>query len=608
MSLQGLPDFYKPIPGNGYQIFYPYENAGDYIILPDLLEISDRPDDDPDFRLDLVRGENPNLLPSPYGILDFRLQPHYAIAEALTLLRQQHSEAMISPAIFASGFLRLYAIGQTDEIPADLRVPMPLTWNGLGNARFTLKLAPTTALLLKSSIEGNALLLSADAEMELEGVAPRLPLQVRFNANHLLSLLASLGNEQRQIARSEILRFFRQDISLLPFEVVGTVSDRETLAETLTDWVRVYFGKFIPSPNDDAKPYLALIPAPSDDRSIEWDLSQPLRVPRPLVLNLNPLAAAQKIVQAQGIDAIARTTIIPAFSTGILPVSVSANLPAHRPGVIAMGVTLRAAPYLPYRPQAVIATTELTPPEDQARLLLRLAASEPPQYTVMTFVVVSNSQGAKQFKSDEMPHSGDTLYLNLDDFPVTFLPMEALRSLLEIASIRGVCRCLDQGILLEQSFVLNLEQPAIALCLPQTAAGATLDITAQCRSTDKILRLNSLPAKPLKLGLHSFREYGPQTVQIDCNFNDATSLIAIDLLPEDRPVEEMQVLSFTLSRPHREWTYLARSPFQVGYRYRLHSEDSTLPFAWSAVLPPFERLTISTLTLEINHDQITNGL
>jgi hypothetical protein len=600
MSLQGLPDFYQPISGEGYQIYYPFENAGDYFVVPDALKVANRPDGSLDFLLELVRGEQPDLPPSPYGVLDFRVESENVIADALLTLRRQHPKAMIQPATFAAGFLRLNPLGTNDDFPPELSTPIPLAWNGLGNTRCTLKVSPLTATLLNEALEADILSLSTYAEMEIAGVAPRLPLQVRFDAKHLLRDLSVVADAQRQIARSALLQFFRQDPDLLPLEITGSIRDRETFAETLTDWVRSEFATFTSAPNDDRQPYLTLNLAPVDKQFRVWDLSQPLLTWRSVILSLNSLEAARTIVQTQGIDSVLRKTTIPTFSTGILSVSVFANLPAHRPSILEVGVTLKAPPFLPFRPQASIATAELISPDDRAQLRLRLSPAEPPAYLATTFVVVEHAHGARKFKSAEVACQGDMLSLNPDHFPVTFLPIEAERSLLDLASITGVCHWIEESTPLEQSFELDRAQPAIALCLPRaiTQSGeiqATLDITARSRLTDQTLSLNAIPAKPLRLGLHSFREYGPQSVQIECQFDQATVLMAIDLLPEDQPLESVQIFSFTPDRPQRQWTYFVRSPFQMGYRYRLHAEDPSSPHPWSAVLEPFQPLLLSSL-------------
>jgi hypothetical protein len=595
MSLQGQPDFFQPITATGYAIYYPYENAGNFCVVPVGLEVGNRPDGCADFLLELVRGEDPNL--NPWGVLDFRLQPRYEMADALVQVRSRHTEATVAPLLFSSGFLRLLSGESTIDIPDDLKVPMPLIWNGLGNVRFSLKVSISTATLIKGALQGEYLPLSACAEMELSGVAPRLHLHVRFDPAQLLTALSELGDQARYIARSDIVSFFRQEPSHLPLEIVGEVSDVEAFPETMTDWVRSYWGTFVPSPRQDGQPYLRLVPLDTvGSGQMELDLSKPLQTFRPLLLYLNPLKAVKEAIAHYGLDALIHYTVIPTFSTGMLPVTIFANLPTHCQNVEVIGVTLKAAPFLPHRPQAAIATVEFYPPEDKAIARLLLSPIEPPEYTATTYVLIGDSHGIRRYKGVEKPCSGNTVYLSPDDFPVTFITIEAFQDLLELSSLQGICRWQEAGAIIEQTFELNQVHPLVALALPQGVNGATLEITARSMESDKTLSLGLLPAKSLKLGLHSFREYGPQQIQVECFFREDNSLFAIDLLPEGRPEtpEEIGVLSFTPAQPTKFWRYLACSPFQPGYRYRIHPTDDQSPSDWSTIQLPFAPLKLQT--------------
>lgn len=117
-----------------------------------------------------------------------------------------------------------------------------------------------------------------------------------------------------------------------------------------------------------------------------------------------------------------------------------------------------------------------------------------------------------------------------------------------------------------------------------------IEIKAHSRSDAATVTFGPVPAKGLELGLYSFREFGPHAVRINCTFNDDKPLLAIDLLPEDRPEtsEEISVIALTPAQPSKEWTYFARSPFHFGYRYRLHPRADEAPGAWSEIRSPFD--------------------
>jgi hypothetical protein len=584
MSLQGLPDFDSLIQTDHSQTFYAYEQPGNGMVLPNAVEVVPE-----DFSLVLVRGQNPTLLPKPHGILTVRLQPIYPMTEALEELRSQHNAfAIAQPVLFKSGFLRLYPAHRSDPIPDDLTVPVPLGWNGLTTARYCLTLTESTAIVLKKALSGDLLPLKAIAEMEIVGVAPRLPLRVQFDPAVLLDQLAAFGNAQRQVPCEAITRFFRQAVRSLPLKIVGDLP-AEGFAETMTDWVRAHFGTFIACPTDAGDPHLAI--ATHAAGSIEWDLSQPLQAYRTIVLSLDPLAAAQQLVQTKGLDAIFQEVTVPPIQTGTWAIDVAANLPDHRPGIISIEVTLKAPPVLPHRPQARIVTADLLPPEDTAQVMLRLSPMEKLAYMVSTTVVLQDSSGVQQLTGEEIMHTGSRLSLRPDQFPITFIPIEATRSLLELATIVGVCRWQEGEIAKSQSFELSKNQPAIALVLPKSTTAAMLDLSARAIESNQTLQIPPFPAKNCQIGLHAFPEFGTHQIDVDCKFDEGDNLYAIDLLPEGVPESEASLLFFTPAQSRKTWRWLAKSPFQAGYRYRPHAEPS---IPWSTVQSPFTALKISS--------------
>lgn len=596
MSLQGLPDFQRPIRGEGFAIFYPFEGAGEFTVTPDRLNVAEHADGRPDLVLRLYRGQNPLLLPAPYGVLDLRLQPQYAMTEALTVLRGRHPQARLQPAYFADGFLRLYAQSDDEELPADLRAPMRLAWNGLSNARYLVRMSLDSAMLLKGALHEEALLLSALAEMEMTGVAPRLPVHVRFDPSRLLPALRALCDEEGRVARDALLAFFSREPDSLELEVEGEVAQPSELAEAMTDWVRARYGSFVSAPVEDGRGYMALdLPMEIGSGRFEWDLSQPRQTWQPLVLSLRPLDAARQLVQQAGLEAVVPPpVIVPAIPTGMFTVDISANLPASRPGVLAVGVTLRAAPRPPFRPQAVIQSAELIPPEDRATVRLRLSPVEALEYRYATFVITQDSSGIRQLDEAEIGHDGASLSLTPDSFPLIFVTVEAARDLLELATIHGTCRWIEAERMVEQAVELGADVPALALALPRKANAATLHFEARPHEDGQSLSLGPLPARPVQLGLHSFREYGPHRVQVEAIFADSESLVAIDLAPETRAedTEALTVLALTRDQPRKEWGYLASSPFRAGYRYRLHAGPDGIAGPWSAVRSPFEPLVL----------------
>lgn len=593
MSLQGLPDFQQPLQGEGFAVYYPFEGVGSHFVFPTELEIAPRPDGRPDFQLELVRGANPLLPPAPYGVLELRLLPLYPAAEALELVRARHPRAQLGFPVLEDGYLRLHSPDESAEVPAELTDPSALGWGGLSRARFVRRLSRDGAAVLRQALEGDALPLIAWADVRIDGVSPRLPVRVRLAPAPLLERLADGPVTLEAIAEAVF-----EDASRLSIEVVGELADaeRRDFAAAVADRFARRHAAFRPSPPDRPGACLALEPAAAaaSDR-VEWDLAQPLRAPRYFVFRLDPLAAARALIAGEGLASVVRQTVVPPLPTGSHLVRVSANLPAHRPGVLSAGVTLRVPPAPPHRPHAVVESVELEPPEDAATVRLRLAPGEELAYSYAPLVVVQLGSGFERLTAPERPHQGGELSLGLSDFPVAFFAVGAAPALLASADLSGVCRVRAGGETLEQGFTLSPEAPAVALPLPAGAHAESVAVEATARQGEGRLTLE-LPARPgMVLDLASFPEYGLHHVEIDCRFEaGAPELAAVELAAEDPAVgAETTVLHFTPSRPGRRFSYLARSPFRAGYRYRPFRGPGETAAEWSPVRSPFAGLRLA---------------
>jgi hypothetical protein len=596
MPLPGDIDFQQSLTVQGLTIFRSFEQEDRFRLLPQALEIAVREASRPDFVLELVRPQNPLSPPQPYGVLDMRVQPQYRIQEALELLRQKTPSASADEAVFESGFMRLAPAGDLENAPQELFQPVALAWNGLGVARFVLRLPLSSALLLKDALLGEILPLRAIAEMTLSGVSPRLPVNVRFDPARLIGAVLALGNSERKIVWQGLVQFFRRDIETLPLQLATQDQNlaMDEFAESMADHVCHRWGKFVPASGDDQNPY-CVFPAPAEvgSGSFEWDLSEPITVLRPLVLSFDPLDLARQLIRDVGPDVVIRQTIIPPINVGTVPVMISANLPAHRMGVLSLGVTINAAPHPPARPQAIIKTVELVEPEDSARVLLRLSPTESPDYVFTTFAILDGQE--QRYEGQPTQHSGDRLDLQPGDFPLSFVQIDATSELIELADVRLVCRQTRNGSSFEQSFTLNRDQALVVIALPKDTNTSELEIEAHSKDGQQMLRLGPLPAETLRLGLMSFREYGSHKVEIECVFTGDIRLVAIDLLPEGRAetTGEITTLHFTPAQNKKDWIWLAKSPFYAGYKYRLHSGTDGILGTWSETQSPFERLVIN---------------
>lgn len=604
MSLQGLPDFQKPILDGSLCIFYPYERTGDFFLVPEILKLANRSDGSPDFLLEFIRGINPSLPPEPHGLLDFRVMPDYKMKDALALLRSLHPEATLDTALFSSGYLHMLPVGE-EELPGDLRAPVAMIWNGMGTARSIIRLTTFTATMMKKSLESQLLALNAYAELEMMGVSPRLPLNISFDPAQLLKALAALEDEKHLVPTKKVVELLERDPGFLPLTITGDLKsvDLREFAEAIMDRIRYRFGTFFPSPDRGKGPYISLISQEEiSSGTFNWELSDPIAVPRAFILDLRPLEALREWTGTHKLERIFRESVIPVIKTGFLSVSISANLPESRIGVFGLGVTLRAPPNPPYRASAIVESIELKSPDDSARILLRFSPAEKSTYSFSTYAVINAFGEIKELYGEEKVHEGERLNLHLEDFPVEFISVMATSELLEIARMRGICKRVPGGSVKEQHFDLDSIQ-AVSLAVPR-GVDATIEIEAHSRKDDRILKIGPLRTKNLHLGFHSFSEYGPHKIDIECIFGNRTGLYAIDLLPEGSSEDSITVLHFTPSVPRKEWIWFAKSPFQGGYRYREHPEPDRIPAAWSEVLSPFKSLSIEFEKPEDNMKEI----
>jgi hypothetical protein len=586
VALTGLPDFGLPVPPGAVRVLFPY-GSGPFTVLPDRLEVPAGPDGVPELVLALVRGTVPWLPPDPYGVLDLRLAPDYQLDEALELALGLRPGAAVTPFTVSGGFLRLLPAAAEVDVPEALTSPVALAFDGLDRGRFTVTLPMDAAVFAEGLLSGGVVAVRAHAELEFPGVAPRLAASVGCDPGALLPALAGLG-EDGVVARDDLLSLLATGLSGLPVELQAEPGvNPPVLAATLVDWLRARYATPAPAPVPGPAAFLRL-PAEAPTGHVTWDLSQALATWRPLVLDQDPLAGVRSFVVAHGTSALVTRSVVPPMPTGQLSVTVTANLPAVRLGVLELGVELVAPPRLPVRPQRSSAVARLDPPADRASLRLRLSPAEPPEYTCQVYAVVAGG-GNEPLRGPAVPRRGDTVALGAADLPVTFVPVRADPAVLALATVHVRLQPADPG-LPAQDADLDPKQPAVAFTRPAPAQGSPApgSLTVDCRPLDGAapVRLGPLEAAPLVITLASLPGSGPQEVSVSAVFPGPDGLVAVDLLAEGRPEEPawISTLALTPDRPQRTWRYAASSPFHAGYRWRPY-RSAPPPAPWSQLLP-----------------------
>jgi hypothetical protein len=603
MSLQGLPDYQRPVHGLKYQIYHPFEQSGSFVVASSVLEIGTTKAGRPDFLLEMVRGVSPTMPPKPYGVLDFRIRTAHPAEEALALIRKEHPTATVAPPVFRGGFLRLLPAANTGEMPEELFQPVPVSSNGLGVGRFVIRLGPAAAAVIEGALKGEVLGLLAWAEMEIEGVAPRLPVRVTFDPAELLTALARISANPAApiVTRDQLEEFFEQDIGKLPLQLDGQLEEtsRRDFVEAMADFIRVRYGDFVPSPRTPVEFSISLRMREASAGQVSWELSEPLAAPRALIASLDPFEAARQLVSAEGVATFIKQTVVPPLSSGTRRLHVAANLPSIRTGSLSLGVHVSAPPRPPHRVQAIQETLELIPPVDAGVITLKMSAAEPFAYEYTTWDVTERSGAVERLENPRKNHEGPTLDLGVDDFPLRFVVIEATASLLNLANIGGICSGTSKTGPFKRRFELTSDSPSAGVGVPPEATLDPVQIEARERGGSKVLQLRLDAARSAQIDLTSFPEFGPHSITVECDFGTAASgFLAVDLVAEggEESPGAFQTLALTPAMPRKEWTYLASSPFRAGYRFRIHAVSGNLPPPWSELQPPGATLRMKPTT------------
>jgi hypothetical protein len=148
----------------------------------------------------------------------------------------------------------------------------------------------------------------------------------------------------------------------------------------------------------------------------------------------------------------------------------------------------------------------------------------------------------------------------------------------------------------ERNFRLSPDRPSSTLVLPKGTAGIAIAVDAHASDGSGSLHLTPPVSTSLSLDVSSFREYGSQSVDVECVFDGSTAAVAaIDLLPDGRPetASEITPLFFTPANSKKRWAYFVPSPFHSRYRFRIHRSPGEPSAAWSEYRSPSEPLKIT---------------
>jgi hypothetical protein len=583
-ALWGRPDFAAKQATTAFDVYASYE-PGPYFLCPTGLAIALLAPGRPDFEIVFTRssGAGPDS-----GLFHFGIEQNEPIDDALAFLRRSDPKSTVQPVPFESGFIRLVVASDLMSVPSDLLQPVPLGWGGIKATRCDIPVSADSASILKASLT-STLNVSARAELEVLGVAPRVAGTVVFDPAKLLAPLIAAGAGSRVIPRTALDEYFLQAPGSLPLAIEGDPAfDPPSFAEAMAGRVRMQFGSFVPSPTGQGPTYLELA-ATIPSGTFRWDLSQPIAVLRPFVFVLDPFEAARDMAKGSGIAGLYRevTTTRPPF--GFFDIDVAAFLPPVRLGLVDLGVLIEAPARLPYRPQAVsLPPISFQPPDDHAVAHLHLSPLEALHYVTRTWADVIASGVPHHLLGDPVARTEAMIRFQAQDFPLSFLELSADPALLALANLSGAVRYTAQGgTSVSVPFVLTAALQRTSVVLPRDAADASLSVDALPLPQGgappaAALTLGPLPASGQHFSLGSFAGYGAHNVPVLCSFDSGSiGTFAVDLVADGQPEANIATFYLTRGGATANWSYVATSPFAAGYRWRVHPSG-----AWSQSLDP----------------------
>ncbi|RAJ96065.1 hypothetical protein LX87_03815 [Larkinella arboricola] len=587
---KGLPDFSQVIGGENGIAYAPYQGIGDVSVIPLTLQVARQDDGKPAFFLELIRGVTPFSLPKPHGMIDLRLDVGSVETSFLETVRNRWPErAMIKPS-FNQGFFRFRSLSdRVDNAGADLLAPVTMGGLLVSRLRYTRLLSLEALTAIKQALQEELLVLDAFAELEVKGVAPRLPATVEFNPGDLMRTVEPLLNPGRQMPVSRLVEFFRQDRSAFPFlsiQAEGPFTEDE-FGTTLADWIMARFGRFTPSPDDDPQPYWHL-PESSEQGRFIWKFSDPLETSRILTFQFDALAEARKLVQMAGLNTVYTERVIPPLQTGFLRILVTHELPELPDSVLQVGVRFQAPPNPPHRLQAINKTVVFTPGQSSEVAELQFSPVERQEYSYAPFVVFRTAAGTQEL-TGESRLSADQ-HLRIRDLPVTLVAIEAATDLLNEATLHGLYQWEMAGNAKSMAFNLSASQPKTTLVVPAEVNGLpTCVVEAVAVDSDGRVQAEFYPNGSLRLDSFSFPGYGPHSVEFVGQWKEPDALIVLHCLPEEEPPEGSSptVLTLTMDKPRKSWSWFADSMFHPGFRYRVLNGGGEELLPWSEIQSPY---------------------
>lgn len=566
----GLPDWGSPVDRDGVRLFAAHLLDDVRIALPDALTIATAGDGRPRFHLTAIRPAVPMAGRQGHGRLDMELRLDSLAANA---------DGTIRAAPPLRGWLRLRSAML--DLPPELATPGELDCSGLGFARLTLPLAASGVATIESVLAEGATPILAHVDVEVAGIAPRLPCQAIVDLARFRAALADGTMTPARLAEA---------LANDPAAVGVTLADggpdlpAAAIADALADHIRARLcpGPLSPAPEEGLA--LTLADAQIATGTARLDLAVTLVATRVVTVALDPFASARSLAQASGGIA----GLITRGQSGLLPtgrheMTVDDSVPRPCIGPLALGATLTFPPRPPARNHPVVEAFELPASGDGVTRQVRLAPGEPVAWALSGFAFWPTPDGRnfERLEGAAMAGSGTQALLRPDAFPLGFVDVAAGAVLLDLAEVEltlGGVR--PGGAAARATVTLTAAAPHATLALPADAGDTMLACELVALGSGRRIALPPRPATDWRVELSEVPGYGPRAVELVATLPGGTPLVAIEVLAEDAPDDAApETYAFTRQVPVRTHRWLCRDPFRPGLRWRWRGQaDFSAPF------------------------------
>lgn len=583
MAFAARPDWHAPLPIAQRVAYAAYDQPGRFLLPPQALAAAAVEGGSP-LRLDIVQQDRGDAL-ARYSILSLAFAADFGLDGARQAAFAQGQRVQLAPLPVEGGWLRLDAV-QALDLPPALGELLALDAASLGALELAVRLDSAGTDLFVAALQRGLLAVGASAWLRVRGVAERVPLSLDFDPAALLAAVRALGGGSDDVDAA----LLRQRLVEAPHRLGLGLPERsgeiraEAIADAVLDRIAARFATPKPSPADaPAGVRLAFDPAAMAAGRVQWNLADALLAPRLLTLQADPLGPLRTLPAGALHDRVVRRFDVRAPASGWRRLSVRANLPERRVGVVSAQVDVQVPARPPARASTLKASASLAATGKPVSLDLRLSPSEALAYQWQVSAIVLCEGRAETLKGPLRSGDSEHLLVGPDDFGLRLLPVDAEPVFLQQADLEVECFGTRKGRPWSARGAIDAARPGLAFALPFDVDDAQIRAVARARADGAQRTMAPVPADGLRLDAFSFEGSGSRELALSCEFDDDARQCGIEIAPEDGIDDALRRkrLSFTRARPQQSWGWLALSPFRSGYRWRWHAQAP-----WSPVLQP----------------------